>query len=85
MPRYYIDTYDRLAFIDDEGHNLPNEAAARALVQRSLVAMAAEQAATRSSTHLRAEVRDEAGKRVVAASVTVSVEWTGGGGVQSLR
>ncbi|SOR28659.1 protein of unknown function [Methylorubrum extorquens] len=43
---------------------------------RSLVAMAAEEATTRSFSHLRAEVRDEAGKRIMTAQVSVSVRWT---------
>jgi hypothetical protein len=78
MPRFYIDTFDGSATVDEDGHDLPSEAAACALVHRSLVAMAAEEAMTRPSSHLRAEVRDEAGRRIMTAqvSVSVSVEWT---------
>ncbi|APX84568.1 hypothetical protein BV511_07505 [Methylorubrum extorquens] len=78
MPRFYIDTFDGSATVDEDGHDLPSEAAARALVHRSLVAMAAEEATTRPSSQLRAEVRDEAGRRIMTAqvSVSVSVEWT---------
>lgn len=76
MPRFYIDTFDGTATDHDDGYDLPSEAAARDLVHRSLVAMAAEEARTRSSSNLRAEVRDEAGRRIMTAQVSVSVEWT---------
>lgn len=76
MPRFYIDTFDSTVSVDEDGHDLPSEAAARALVHRSLVAMAAEEATTRPFSHLRAQVRDEAGKRIMTAQVSVSVEWT---------
>lgn len=76
MPRFYIDTYDHRTVIDGEGQELPDAAAARTLVQRSLIAIAAEEAATRSTSHIRADVRDETGRSIMKATVSVTVEWS---------
>jgi hypothetical protein len=76
MPRFYIDTYDKYAVVDEDGHDLPNEAAVQTLVQRSLAEMAAEEVTARSPAHIRAYVRDEAGRRIMTATVSVSIQWT---------
>ncbi|BAU92463.1 hypothetical protein MPPM_3858 [Methylorubrum populi] len=75
MPRFYIDTHDHISVVDEDGYDLPNEAAVRALVQRSLVGMAAEAALARSASRIRADVRDETGQRVMSATVSVAIEW----------
>ncbi|WP_409566616.1 DUF6894 family protein, partial [Methylobacterium sp. E-005] len=36
MPRFFIDTFDSIVAIDDVGHELPDEAAVREVVRRTL-------------------------------------------------
>lgn len=77
MPRFFIDTFDHIDVIDETGTDLPSLDAARDLVQRALAEMIAEEGLRRSSAELRAVVRDETGRRVMAATMTLGIEWTG--------
>lgn len=75
MPRFFIDTYDHMTVIDEVGQDLPDLAAVRSLVNRSLSAIMAEETVWGSSTEIRAVVRDEAGDEVLSATMHVAVEW----------
>lgn len=77
MPRFFIDTFDRIDVIDETGTELPNLDAAKDLVQRALAEMIVEEGKRHSSAELRAVVRDETGQRVVAAKMTMDIEWAG--------
>ncbi|MGW5961027.1 hypothetical protein E8E01_15160 [Methylorubrum populi] len=78
MPRFFIDTFDHIDVIDEIGTDLPSLGAAKDLVQRALAEMIVEEGMRRPSAELRAVVRDEAGRRVMAATMTMGIEWAGG-------
>ena len=79
MPRYFIDTYDPSKVADEDGRELPNIAAVRSLVRRSLLEIVAEEAHWKPSVRVRAVVRDEAGEQVMSATMQVTTEWVGAG------
>ncbi|WP_409567619.1 DUF6894 family protein, partial [Methylobacterium sp. J-030] len=39
MPRFFIDTFDSIVVIDDVGYELPDEAAVREVVRKTLADM----------------------------------------------
>lgn len=78
MPRYYIDTFDGLVVLDDVGHDLPDDDAARATVRQTLAAMMKDGSKVdgRSSAQFRADVRNEAGDRVMTATILMVIDDT---------
>jgi hypothetical protein len=61
MPRYFFDTYDgRFDLIDEEGHELPDRAAARREATRALAEMAADGLSQARSRIFRLQIRDGA-------------------------
>ncbi len=78
MPRFFIDTFDHIDVIDETGTDLPSLDAAKDLVQRALAEMIVEEGMRRQSAELRAVVRDETGYQVLAATMTMGIEWAAG-------
>jgi hypothetical protein len=63
MPRYFFDTYDgRFDLIDEEGHELPDRAAARREATRALAEMAADGLSQARSRIFRLQIRDGSGQ-----------------------
>ena len=74
MPRFFIDTFDGIVAIDDVGHDLPDEAAVRQVVRKTLADMLGAEHKGRSAAQYRAEVRDEAGRSILTASVLIVID-----------
>ncbi len=74
MPRYFIDTFDSIVVIDDVGQDLQDEDAVREVVRKTLAGMLRDEHKERPAAQYRAEVRDEAGKRVLTGSVLIVIE-----------
>lgn len=79
MPKFFIDTYDHINVVDEVGQDLPDLAAVRSLVRRSLSEIIADEADRRPAAQIRAIVRNEAGEEVLSATMHVAVEWSGAG------
>lgn len=75
MPRFFIDTYDHINVVDEVGQDLPDLAAVRSLVRRSLSEIIADEADRRPAAQIRAIVRNEAGEEVLSATMHVAIEW----------
>ena len=73
MPRYFIDTFDHIAVVDDVGHDLPDEAALRRTMRETLVGMLGAEYKDEPSATFRAEARDEAGTPVLTATALVVI------------
>ncbi|XYD07411.1 hypothetical protein R1A27_20085 [Methylobacterium sp. NMS12] len=74
MPRFFIDTFDSVVVIDDVGHELPDEAAVREVVRKTLADMLGAEHKGRPAAQYRAEVRDQAGKSVLSGSVLIVID-----------
>jgi hypothetical protein len=74
MPRFFIDTFDSIVVIDDVGHELPDEAAVREVVRKTLADMLGAEHKGRPAAQYRAEVRDEVGKSILTASVLIVID-----------
>lgn len=73
MPRYFIDTFDNIVALDDEGVELPDLAALRRVVHRTLSEMMRDEPDGRSGIQCRADVRDEHGGRVLTATLLIVI------------
>ncbi|MCJ2067474.1 hypothetical protein MKK75_01410, partial [Methylobacterium sp. J-030] len=76
MPRFFIDTFDSIVVIDDVGYELPDEAAVREVVRKTLADMLGSEHKARPAAQYRAEVRDEAGMSILTASVLIVIDKT---------
>jgi hypothetical protein len=77
MPRFYFDTYDGEKFLpDDAGVKLANLAEAEREVPHSLPAMAQETFRKSDHRELFVRVRDEDGKTVLKAALTLVIDRT---------
>lgn len=74
MPRYFIDTYDGFVAMDGDGHELPDMQAVRTIVRKTLTAMMQGEKNGRAAMQLRADVRTEAGDRVMTATLLLVTE-----------
>ena len=74
MPRYFIDTFDSIVAFDDIGYDLPDEDAVRKVVRETLVGMLGAEHKGRPAAQYRAEVRDEAGKAFLTATVLLVID-----------
>jgi hypothetical protein len=74
MPRFFIDTFDSIVVIDDVGQELPDEAAVRKVVRKTLADMLGAEHKERPAAQYRAEVRDEAGKNILSGSVLLVID-----------
>ncbi|AWN45084.1 hypothetical protein DK419_01010 [Methylobacterium terrae] len=73
MPLYYIDTFDGTAILDDEGTELADLDAARDHVRVVLTKLMGEEAGIDERSRCRADVRDASGRRVLEASLVLTV------------
>ena len=74
MPRYYFDvTKGGQTFVDDQGDDLPNEAAARHHVRRLLVEQAQSFVRSENAGEIIVKVRDDIAARFVA-KLSMSLE-----------
>lgn len=73
MPRYYVDTFDGTVILDDVGTELPDLDAARDYVRLVLARMMSAEESSRRSARCRANVRDASGRRVLEASLVLTV------------
>lgn len=74
MPRFYVDTFDSLAVLDDEGVDLPDRQAVHREVHRTLARMMADEPDGRPAIQFRADVRDETGQRIMTATLLMVIE-----------
>ena len=75
MPRYFFDVHDGSFATDDEGVELPDADAARKQVWNTLPAMAAQREPNgHMACQLRMDVRDEAGRHIFHAALTLVIE-----------
>lgn len=74
MPRFFIDTFDSIAAIDDVGHELPNEVAVQKYVRETLAGMLRAEHKERPAAQYRAEVRDEFGKSLMTGTVLIVID-----------
>ena len=74
MPRFFFDLYDGGLTIDDEGQDLPDLAAVRAEVRRTLPAMFQDALVDKDKAHFRADVHDETGRRVLTATIVMIID-----------
>ena len=74
MARYYIDTFNRFAVLDDEGYELRDLGAASAVVRETLAAMMRDEGDKGPIVDLHADVRDASGRRVLTASLRMVIE-----------
>ncbi|MCJ2011780.1 DUF6894 family protein [Methylobacterium sp. J-076] len=74
MTRFFIDTFDSIDVIDNVGQDLLNEDAVREIVRKTLVGMLRDEHKGRPAAQYRAEVRDEAGNRVLTGSVLIVID-----------
>lgn len=73
MPRYYVDTFDGTAVLDDVGTEFQDVDAARDYVRLVLTKMMSEEDGVRQSARCRANVRDAEGRRVLEASLVLTM------------
>ncbi len=73
MPLYYIDTFDGTAVFDDAGTELADLDAACHHVRAALTKLMSEEAGLGERSRCRADVRDASGRRVLEASLVLTV------------
>lgn len=74
MQKFYFDTFDGCVVLDDEGQILPDLASARSQARRLLGTLLHEAPSEDETTRFRANVRDESGRCVLSAVVTLVYE-----------
>ena len=72
--RFFFDTFNGTVVHDDEGCVLPDVLSARSEALRRLQAMVGHTALERNATEVRADVRDESGRRVFSARICLMFE-----------
>ncbi len=76
MPRYFFDTYDGELFApDNQGQELEDLEAAKAVAQEELPQMAWDQLPDGNQRTFIVSVRDEAGQVVLRAALSLVVEY----------
>ena len=73
MPLYYVDRFDGIAVIDDVGVDLPDSDAMRDYVRDVLTEMMRGEACTGAVSRCQASVRDASGRRVLEASLVLTI------------
>ncbi|SDN69266.1 hypothetical protein SAMN05216360_110158 [Methylobacterium phyllostachyos] len=73
MPRYFIDTFDHVDAIDEEGTMLPDRAALRSLLRAALTEILREEGDRRGVDEFVATARDENGHRVMSARISLTI------------
>ncbi|WP_114946764.1 DUF6894 family protein [Microvirga calopogonii] len=76
MPRFFFDTYDGERFVsDDEGQELEDLEAAKAVAQEELPQMAWDELPDGDQRTFIVSVRDKAGQVVIRAALSLVVEY----------
>lgn len=75
MPRYYFDIVNGALTVDAEGTEFPDAEAARAEAIRTLPDVARDEIADGSSREVMLLMRDEAGRAIFTASLTLAAKW----------
>ena len=73
MPRYFIDTFDHVDAIDEEGTMLADSAALRKLLRAALTEILRDEGGRRDVNEFAASARDESGRRVMTARISFSI------------
>ena len=73
MPRYFIDTFDHVEAIEEEGTVLPDTAALRRLLRAALTEILRDEGGRRGVNEFAASARDESGRRVMTARISFSI------------
>ncbi len=73
MPLYYVDRFDGTAVIDDVGVDLPDTHAMRDYVRVVLTEMMRAERCTGEVSRCRASVRDASGRRLLEASLVLTL------------
>lgn len=73
MPRYFIDTFDHVDAIDEEGTILPDRAALRCLLRTALTEILRDEGEDRGVDEFAASARDESGRRVMSARINITI------------
>ncbi|MFD0938583.1 DUF6894 family protein [Methylobacterium trifolii] len=74
MQRYYFDTFNGVVIFDDEGVMMPDLASAQEEAKRLLAELVHRSAADKDETEFRADVRDETGRRVLTATLLLTLD-----------
>ena len=74
MPRFFFDLFDGTVTVDEEAHDLPEFEAVRAEIRRTLPAMLQHAVVDKDKAHFRADSRDEAGRRILTATIVMIIE-----------
>lgn len=75
MPRFFFDISDGVITKDDEGLEYPNAHAARDAAIRTLPDIAREEIGVGGSRAVTVLMRDEAGRALFTASLTLTAAW----------
>lgn len=73
MPCYYVDRFDGIVVLDDVGVELPDLTAVRHYVRTVLTEMMNAESGTGEAARCRAVVRDTSGRRVIEASLVLTM------------
>ena len=73
MPRYFIDTFDHVDTIDDEGTVLPDRAALRCLLRNALTEILRDEGEVHGVNEFAASARNESGRRVMSARINITI------------
>lgn len=73
MPCYYVDRFDDIVVFDDVGVELPDLNAARDYVRAVLTDMMNAESRIGAAARCRAAVRDASGRRVLEASLVLTM------------
>lgn len=74
MPRFFVDTFNGLAVIDDVGHELPDRAVLRQVVKRTLSDLMRDETDDDRRVQFRANVRDETGTQIMTVTLLMVVD-----------
>ncbi|MGH1575097.1 DUF6894 family protein [Methylobacterium sp. P31] len=75
ISRYYFDVLDGVLFMDDEGTEFPSAATARTETLQSLPETAKHRAGLEADREVSFTVRDEIGRPVFQAALTIATRW----------
>lgn len=73
MPRSFIDTFDHVDAIDDEGVVLPDRAALRCLLRTPLTVTLRDEGEKRGVDESTGSARDERGRHVMSARINITI------------
>ncbi|MCJ2088650.1 hypothetical protein MKK88_22105 [Methylobacterium sp. E-005] len=73
MPRYFIDTFDHVDAIDNEGVVLQDREALRCLLRTALTEILRDEGQERGVDEFTASARDESGRRVMSARINITI------------